>query len=435
LRTTQLVEPVTREALYEMVWSRPMLRVAEVFGVSSSYMARVCVELRVPRPQPGYWMKVEVGRQPPRPDLPSARPGDIAAWRPGETLGTVERDSQRRERETGGQLAGARKAKAHHSQLQAKTRISEHPLLQNVKAMFLKTRESDNGLLRPLKRLLVDVISSKERLDEALEFANALFCALENRGHRVALGSVRPRMGRPQISPREVPKENHVQRPNWMPERPTVVYIGSEAIGLMLYEITEDVESIYAKGDYIPLKDLTEEQRRRFVGPHHWTIKQEQPSGRFFLFAYCPTLVGVDWVQQWREAKSGTLLSQIPKIVKELENAIPEMRLQIEKTRLKQEQAHREWEEQRRAWAEDRERERRAEARRDASADLNAAIAAWDEARKLAAYFLEVSKAAEQLPETERENMLDRIAEAKQLVGGVDPLEVLALWKSPSERL
>lgn len=41
-------EPISREELYGLVWEKPMLRVAEELGVSSSYMARVCTELRVP---------------------------------------------------------------------------------------------------------------------------------------------------------------------------------------------------------------------------------------------------------------------------------------------------------------------------------------------------------------------------------------------------
>ena len=60
--------PVSREALYEMVWCEPMLRVAARFGVSSSYMARVCTLLNVPRPERGYWAKLAVGKaqqQPP----------------------------------------------------------------------------------------------------------------------------------------------------------------------------------------------------------------------------------------------------------------------------------------------------------------------------------------------------------------------------------
>jgi len=68
--------PVNREALYEMVWTEPMLRVAARFGVSSSYMARVCTLLNVPRPERGYWAKLAVGKAPKQPPLTEPRPGD-----------------------------------------------------------------------------------------------------------------------------------------------------------------------------------------------------------------------------------------------------------------------------------------------------------------------------------------------------------------------
>lgn len=71
---------VSREQLYELVWSMPMTKVAEKFSVSGSYMARVCLVLRVPRPERGYWAKLEVGKAPARPGLPEAQPGDQLMW-------------------------------------------------------------------------------------------------------------------------------------------------------------------------------------------------------------------------------------------------------------------------------------------------------------------------------------------------------------------
>jgi len=71
---------VTREELYELVWSTPMIRVAEKFEVSGSYLARVCTELRVPRPERGYWAKLAVGKAPQRPALPEPLPGDPFVW-------------------------------------------------------------------------------------------------------------------------------------------------------------------------------------------------------------------------------------------------------------------------------------------------------------------------------------------------------------------
>jgi hypothetical protein len=71
---------ITREELYELVWSTPMIKVAEKFEVSGSYLARVCTELRVPRPEPGYWAKLAVGKAPQRPALPEPLSGHPVVW-------------------------------------------------------------------------------------------------------------------------------------------------------------------------------------------------------------------------------------------------------------------------------------------------------------------------------------------------------------------
>ncbi|MCL4761636.1 MAG: hypothetical protein KJ018_07605, partial [Burkholderiales bacterium] len=71
---------ITREELHELVWSTPMIKVAEKFEVSGSYLARVCTELRVPRPERGYWAKLAVGKAPQRPALPEPMPGDPVVW-------------------------------------------------------------------------------------------------------------------------------------------------------------------------------------------------------------------------------------------------------------------------------------------------------------------------------------------------------------------
>src|ERR671938_1669188 len=76
---------VDREGLYEPVWAEPMTKVAARYGVSSSFLARVCTRLNVPRPARGYWAQLEVGKAPAKPVLPEARPGDELQWsRDGE---------------------------------------------------------------------------------------------------------------------------------------------------------------------------------------------------------------------------------------------------------------------------------------------------------------------------------------------------------------
>ena len=46
---------ITREELYELVWSMPMTRASKQLGVSDVMLGRVCREREVPCPPRGYW--------------------------------------------------------------------------------------------------------------------------------------------------------------------------------------------------------------------------------------------------------------------------------------------------------------------------------------------------------------------------------------------
>ena len=85
--------PATIQDCTFCMWTdhEPMLREADRFGVSSSYLALVFTELRIPRPAPGHWTQLEVGKAPPKPDLPPPRPGDLTEWSPGTSIGSAVR--------------------------------------------------------------------------------------------------------------------------------------------------------------------------------------------------------------------------------------------------------------------------------------------------------------------------------------------------------
>lgn len=79
-------DPVTRERLYELVWSEPLTKTAVQFGVPASQLAQACDSLKVPRPAPGYWGKLAAGRAPARPPLPDIDVQDSSEWTPGAAL-------------------------------------------------------------------------------------------------------------------------------------------------------------------------------------------------------------------------------------------------------------------------------------------------------------------------------------------------------------
>lgn len=51
----------TREELHDLVWSTPILKLAEEFGLSDRGFTKICTRHLVPTPPRGYWAKVEAG--------------------------------------------------------------------------------------------------------------------------------------------------------------------------------------------------------------------------------------------------------------------------------------------------------------------------------------------------------------------------------------
>lgn len=406
-----------------------MLRVAERFGVSSSYLSRVFTELRVPRPAPGYWTQHEFGKSPPIPMLPPARPGDLTEWSPGTSVGTAVRTVAKAIRaakvsavgQTGVETQAAPRAPMEKSRGGKTAAVSKrHELLTGVKPLFLKTRNVENDILRPFKRLLVDVMASEAKLDDALDAAQDLFEALNRRGFSVGFSPVGKQMPRAEVELLEMPASRNYHRAIWAPERPTVMYLGGTAIGLTLFEMTEEVEVVYVNGKYLPVRDLSAQQLRRYTGSLHWRSNKEHASGRLCLQAYCPS-GRVKWSRRWQETKPGTFRGMVLSIVSELEAIAPDLARRLEEARLRAEEEQRCWEEERRQRAAEAERLRREKARQESRHDLLAAIASWDEARRVWDYFESVEAEVGRLPGEQAARVRERLRLGRELVGALDP--------------
>ena len=74
-------DPLTlsREDLYELVWSKPMTELAKDFGLSDVALAKRCRKLGVPVPGRGYWARVAAG-QAPRQPAPKKRADDAVDY-------------------------------------------------------------------------------------------------------------------------------------------------------------------------------------------------------------------------------------------------------------------------------------------------------------------------------------------------------------------
>jgi hypothetical protein len=74
---------LSRQELFERVWSTPIVTIAEDWGLSGRGLAKACARLRVPVPPRGYWAKREAGKRVRRPRLPTLKEGEaeeIVVW-------------------------------------------------------------------------------------------------------------------------------------------------------------------------------------------------------------------------------------------------------------------------------------------------------------------------------------------------------------------
>jgi hypothetical protein len=412
---------ITREELYKQIWSEPATKLAQRYGVSSSYLARVCEGLNVPHPPRGYWARRAVGERMPVPPLPPAGPGDPLSWKKGvavmERLPPLELPPQPA-RSKG--KNGAPKRPAHH------------PLVTAWRAFLEEAAPTEAGYIAPRKKNVLDAFVTKAMIRGAAEALDAILIELEMRGHRVQLSSDNHNHRPPvDVALRPI-KDQYYRRPTeWQPNRPTIAYVRNARIGLTLFELTENTRVRRTGVDrYVRISDLPPTRRYAPQAPGEADETRDMPTGRFVLRAYSPRH-DAPWEREWIESQKGEFVTMANAITDALQEAVPIIMKRVEDAeQLRREQEAQEKIERRRRQSRQRS-EARQRARQAAKDELRAIVRAWNEAFALEAFFTELSRRASVLDGDERENFEARIQTARELAGGQDAADRFLKWKLP----
>ena len=54
---------LTREELYEQVWSKPMVTLAKEYSLSDNGLRKICKKYDVPIPPMGHWQKIQFNKK------------------------------------------------------------------------------------------------------------------------------------------------------------------------------------------------------------------------------------------------------------------------------------------------------------------------------------------------------------------------------------
>ncbi len=150
----------TRDRLYEAVWLKPLSHISKDLDIAKDSIAFACTELKVPRPESGYWNKIKKEPSLPKPSLPlQVKDGRTGFDFTPYILGGAARAS----------LNG--KLGALHISVEKK---SFHPTVKRSIKNFRKATPDDRKVLIPGNDEHLDIRVTKKSLDRANSIMNTL---------------------------------------------------------------------------------------------------------------------------------------------------------------------------------------------------------------------------------------------------------------------
>jgi hypothetical protein len=175
---------LTREQLYEMVWSKPTTHLAKELGISDVALAKICKKLDVPKPKPGYWQQLGTGIAPAKPPLQS-----VPASTPGHVVLQGQSTPKRLKEFDPEAAALIEELRNGASRIEVSGRLTHlHPLVEASRAAF------DNGEPDEFERIRgasgtqhLDIRASKKTLRRSLLVMDTLVKAIETRGFSVEI--------------------------------------------------------------------------------------------------------------------------------------------------------------------------------------------------------------------------------------------------------
>lgn len=166
-----------RHELYELVWSEPMSRLAQKYGFSDVWLAKICKKYDIPRPGRGYWARRQAGERVPVTRLPKRADDPLIDIR-------IYPERPRRDKEPRSNLFAGKVPK---DIVVPDVLTDPHPFIIRTARILASSKEDGTGILAPPKEHCLDVRVSRECVDRALRIMDTLVKALPKVGFTVSI--------------------------------------------------------------------------------------------------------------------------------------------------------------------------------------------------------------------------------------------------------
>ncbi|MFV7038958.1 hypothetical protein ACNPPM_19485 [Klebsiella pneumoniae] len=415
--------PDDREELYRLVWREPAERIASLYNISKEQLTKRCAELRIPRPLAGYWKALAKGTAPAVPALPDLKSGKVEKF-PRKTSQAIPPPTKI-----------SSKVAAPAPRKRARAAGSGYSLIDDLKTYLPVSSVTKDGYYKPTKKKLLDLNVSETGFNSAIDFLSRFFAALGKQGYWVRLAEGNEGLHCQGIDIKEDPKEGGLRYDSlWRPCSASIICVGDMLFAFNLAEMTEYVPAKEINGRYIRDETMVRCMRGKNDKPFRYVVKHTLPTGRFLLQLYSPYSLTF-WQVQFRQTKQCGLVSQIPKIISAMHDAVPLIKNQLEEARVKAEPQRIQWELDEKRYREKELIRREKEAYNASLAELKAIMVQWAEDKRIEQFFREAELDAVDFDEQQRLKIMERLQLARQFLSVDKAAERLMKWRIPQERL
>jgi hypothetical protein len=174
---------LTREKLYEEIWTEPMTVVARRYNMSDVGLAKNCKKMNIPKPGLGYWAKIQAGQKIPRTPLPPLAPNGY------DSIWVIELS----DKEQAKKLAQTKESAIEKFPVD---KIEPDSILTNPHRLINEANEAlskksvkadERGILITSKKIL-DISVTQSSLERALLIMDALVKAMTKYGISIHVG-------------------------------------------------------------------------------------------------------------------------------------------------------------------------------------------------------------------------------------------------------
>lgn len=179
------MKTVSREELYEQVWSKPMTKVAEDYDVTGTALKKTCDRHHIPTPERGYWAKLEYRKPVHKEALPPLPDPNLALVKidgsSDQHLSPKVREAKKKARERIDKHAAANPILVAASE--PPPRIVETPSLTATRRAISKARPDDQGFAIGRSKGVVPLKIAPASIERGIRILSQLFALAKTQGH------------------------------------------------------------------------------------------------------------------------------------------------------------------------------------------------------------------------------------------------------------